>query len=229
MYQPPSLIEYALDSIRTNIQNGTYPPQYKLSTQEISDKLGISRTPVIAAINRLVAEGLAESIPRRGTIVTQLTPKKIREMCDVRTMIESYAATKAIDNLDSKPEVLEEMKSLADFFSSMEIQDYDYDGLSQLDQKFHTLLVSLADNEQLLSMYRGNWSIGTPYYILRLARVPLSSIKKQLKTGHNEFVTFLVNKDRQGLLDSLNKHLHEIERIVADILKENPGILESKK
>ena len=80
MEQPRSLLEYALDAIRENILIGKYPAGQKLSTQDIAEELGISRTPVNAAINRLVAEGLAEAIPRRGTIVRKLSKKQIQEI-----------------------------------------------------------------------------------------------------------------------------------------------------
>lgn len=58
-----SLVDYAYREIRKRIQIGTYPPGSRLSTQEISTALGVSRTPVVAALNRLVAEGIAEAIP----------------------------------------------------------------------------------------------------------------------------------------------------------------------
>ncbi|MCG8483860.1 MAG: GntR family transcriptional regulator [Clostridia bacterium] len=213
-----------MNRIRTNIQDGTYPPGYKLVTQDISDELGISRTPVVAAINRLVAEGLAESIPRKGTIVTQLTPKRIKDMCDVRLMMEVYAASFAVKNISDRPEVLEKMKSLSKYFDKIEDKDFDYSSVSDVDYEFHTLFVSLADNEQLLKMYQANWSIGTPYYVLRLANMPLSDLKKQFD-AHLEFVQLLSNKDEAGLRKSLTKHISQVSKIIQGVLKDNPHIL----
>jgi len=45
----PSLSEYAYEEIKHAIERGVYPPGAKLITQEIADRLGISRTPVVAA------------------------------------------------------------------------------------------------------------------------------------------------------------------------------------
>ena len=98
MEQTESLIDYAYREIKNKIQDGTYPPGTKLSTQEISDNLGISRTPVVAAINRLVAQGLAEAIPRRGTIVAQLSTQQIKDIIEVRKMIELYSIKSVIKN-----------------------------------------------------------------------------------------------------------------------------------
>ena len=56
-----SLQDFAYEEIKKRIQNGEYAPGTKLNTQEISDSLGISRSRVLAAINRLIALGLVEA------------------------------------------------------------------------------------------------------------------------------------------------------------------------
>ena len=190
--------------------------------------MNISRTPVIAAINRLVAEGLAESLPRRGTIVTQLTPKKIKDMCEARYMIELFVVNHAVNRIDSMPEVFEKMNLLARQLDEVKCSDYEYDVASQLDFEFHTLYVSLAQNEQISKMYQANWSIGTPYYILRLANMPLSNIK-HLFGAHIEFVDFLMAKNQVALRKSLSKHLNLIQEVILDLINQNPLILEAGK
>ena len=77
-----SLQDFAYEEIKKRIQNGEYAPGTKLNTQEISDSLGISRSPVLAAINRLIALGLVEATPRKGTTVAQLSDTQIRTSDD---------------------------------------------------------------------------------------------------------------------------------------------------
>ena len=79
-----SMLDYALNEIRARIQSGEYPPGTKLTTQEISDSLGICRTPVISAINRLVSLGLVEAIPRRGMVVAKMSPEQVQDVLEVR-------------------------------------------------------------------------------------------------------------------------------------------------
>ena len=152
--QDESLLDYALREIKARIQNGTYPPGTKLSTQEISDSLGISRTPVVAAINRLVAQGVAEAIPRRGTIVARLNGRQIKDMIDVRRMIEEFSIPLAIKNLDFYPNILQEMQEVTEYFTDNELSDYTV--FANLDTKFHQLFVSLTGNQQLMNLYEMN-------------------------------------------------------------------------
>jgi DNA-binding GntR family transcriptional regulator len=228
MSQPLSLIEYSLQKIRASIQDGTYPPGHKLITQDISDELGVSRTPVVAAINRLVSEGLAESIPRKGTIVTQLTPKKIKDMNEVRLMIELYTVPLAIKNIDDHPEILERMLSIVKIFDGIDGKDFDYSEVSAADYEFHTLFISLADNEQLLKMYRANWSIGTAYFVFRHAEMPLSSLSKQY-AAHMEIVKLLSNKDKAGLQKTIKKNLSDVMKTIDKVFDDNPDLLKGKK
>lgn len=204
MTQSESLLEYALSEIRTRIQNGTYPPGHKLVTQDISNSLGISRTPVVAAINRLVAEGLAEAIPRRGTFVAQLSVKKIKDLLEVRYMIEMFAVKPAIKYLDYFPEKIEEMQSLIEGLENL--NDGDYARASEIDSRFHILYVSLSNNEQLLKIYESNWSVGATYYMYGLAKMPLTR-QKRIYQEHRDIVDLLMKKDAEGLQHLLEKHI----------------------
>ena len=85
-----SLQDYAFQEIKKRIQNGDYSPGTKLNTQEISISLGISRSPVLAAINRLIALGLVEAIPRKGTVVAKLSVSQIRNIIEARQMMELF-------------------------------------------------------------------------------------------------------------------------------------------
>lgn len=223
MDRPLSLVEYALYAIRLNIENGVYPPGHKLITQDISDELGISRTPVVAAVNRLIAEGFAESIPRRGTIVAQLTPKKILDMLDVRMMIELYSVKPVIKNLDSNREIISKMQSLVNEFDLDKHDPFDYRSISNADFKFHTLFISQTGNEQMMKIYASNWITSTPYYILRIAGIPLSRIKGGLD-AHSEVIHLLLKKDEMGLKTLLSKHLSNISQLYLSVLSENPHL-----
>ena len=146
MKRETSLQDYAFLEIRKRIQNGTYPPGSKLSTQEISDSLGISRTPVVAAINRLVAQGVAEAIPNRGVTVAKITPRRILETVDIRMMIERFCVRPAIKNVDYAPEIIAEMQELVDALQDIE----DFNAAYELESRFHTLYVKLAHRQHFL-------------------------------------------------------------------------------
>ena len=95
----PSLSEYAYEEIKHAIERGVYPPGAKLITQEIADRLGISRTPVVAAVNRLTAEGYADAVPQHGIFVKKLSVKMIRDTLELRLMIELFSVDAVIRNM----------------------------------------------------------------------------------------------------------------------------------
>jgi DNA-binding GntR family transcriptional regulator len=207
-------------SIRTNIVNGIFPPGHKLVTQDISDELGISRTPVVSAINRLIAEGIAESIPRRGTFVAQISSQKILDMLDVRNMIEFYSIKPAIENVASHPEIITKMQTLVNEFDLNNHDKFDYKTIGRADFDFHTMFVSLTGNEQLMRIYASNLSASMPYYILRVAGIPLDRIKGALD-AHSKIIDSLLKKDEYALKEILTKALLEINNIFLSLLSEN--------
>ena len=99
----PSLSEYAYEEIKHAIERGVYPPGAKLITQEIADRLGISRTPVVAAVNRLTAEGYADAVPQHGIFVKKLSVKMIRDTLELRLMIELFSVDAVIRNMVLTP------------------------------------------------------------------------------------------------------------------------------
>ncbi len=204
MDQNEPLLEYALKEIRNGIQNGTYPPGTKLVTQKIAASLGISSTPVVAAINRLVTQGLLETIPRKGAIVKSFTAQDIKNYLEMRLMMETYAVDYAIQNVDFCPEIIQEMESIAEDFQT--VYKTDFNAVMELELRFHSLFVSLVGNKQLNNLYEFNWSIGSIYHMHNLQNIPLQNLSTSFYE-HKLIVEYLKAKDRVHLLDLVRSHL----------------------
>ncbi|MDD4844507.1 MAG: GntR family transcriptional regulator [Anaerotignum sp.] len=211
-----SLLDYAFREIRARIQNGTYPPGSKLSTQEISDSLGISRTPVVSAINRLVAQGLAVALPRRGVIVADFSPQQLKEIIEVREMFELYATKGAIQNLDFSQEILEEMEQVAIELAGIDSQNFNR--ATELEIRFHTLFVSLAGNSQLSKLYINNWNIGSMFQIFTLSKMPLSKHQPSFDQ-HLEMIQLLKDKNEAALLEFIPYHLTPVYGAIEWIMR----------
>ncbi|MCB1806660.1 MAG: GntR family transcriptional regulator, partial [Candidatus Competibacteraceae bacterium] len=63
--------------------------QHRLDERQLSEKLGVSRTPVREALCRLEQEGLVKMIPRRGAFVVRKTKQEILDMIFVWAALES--------------------------------------------------------------------------------------------------------------------------------------------
>lgn len=207
MLKDQSLIEFALKSIRDGIQSGRYMPGDKLRTVEIANDLSVSRTPVVAAINRLVAEGLAESIPNRGTFVKKLSMKQVHDMLQVRLMIEQFSIPFAVKNLAFCSHTLSFMESLLVDFQK--IGDSDYKTASELEHQFHSSLVSLACNDQLSRLFEINWGVGAAFYLYNLNKMPLS-IQKKSFLEHKDIIALLKKGDEAALHSTLERHISSV-------------------
>jgi DNA-binding GntR family transcriptional regulator len=74
-------------------------PGQKLHHQELSDRLGVSRTPVREALTRLVQEGYVSFLPNRGFTCKEIRLQEAEELYDLREALEAFAVEKALQNL----------------------------------------------------------------------------------------------------------------------------------
>src|SRR5262249_59008431 len=86
-----SLSESAYLSLRQAIHSGRFRPGDRIREAEIALWLGISRTPVRDALQRLEGDGLVTAAPRRGLVVTQIEPGQVAELYAVREVLEGLA------------------------------------------------------------------------------------------------------------------------------------------
>jgi DNA-binding GntR family transcriptional regulator len=128
----------AYEHVKERILEGTLPGTWLLSENEVAEELGISRTPVRTAFGRLEAEGYLTLYPKRGAIVTPISPREAEEVIEARWVIERHALEQA------RPELGAELATLA------EPGEADF---AEADRAFHRALVASTDNAILLGLY----------------------------------------------------------------------------
>jgi DNA-binding GntR family transcriptional regulator len=130
-----------------------------ISELAIAQELGISRTPIREAIGQLLAEGLLEQTPNRGTTVVQLKRQDIIDLYELREVLECYAAGKAA-RLKPYPSELEQWQKHADEILVLK-EELEKSGKPRLnaeqmrrfmvsDHSFHAMLMHLAANARML-------------------------------------------------------------------------------
>lgn len=144
-----SLVDEAYRALREAIRTNVFPPSYRATEAEIAHQLGMSRTPVHAAIIRLREEGLVEVLPRRGVLIRPVSAEDIREIYDVLIAVEGMAAAL----LAARPlTVLEEAASLLDSETAIMKQALENGDLmkwAEADERFHDGLTELCGNRRL--------------------------------------------------------------------------------
>lgn len=151
----------AYEHMRRMILSGELAPESIVSEGAIAEKLGSSRTPVREAIGQMVAEGLVEQTPNRGTTVVRFTRQDIVELYELREALEAYAARKAA-SFRPHPAELEQWKNATDGILALKdelersgeqtLNPEQMQRFVAIDFAFHTMLMHLAGNGRIVKV-----------------------------------------------------------------------------
>lgn len=144
--RPASLADRVTDALRSAIEDGEFGFGEALSEAGLSEKLGVSRTPVREAFARLQREGLVVVRPQRGTFVFALTAEEFREICDCRTELESSALRLAVAR--DRRALGDRLGTIAAQMQTARAEGSVRDYL-RLDRDFHQALFDLCGNRYL--------------------------------------------------------------------------------
>jgi len=184
-------------------------PGQKVDIDRLAADLGISRTPVKDALNRLAADGLVNVLARRGTFIARFDLNDLLDLLDVRLALEAFAARQGAERATA--EQLREMEAVLqhlerDFREDRQVQA-DYDGFQALDRRLHLLVIASAANPKLsdfcdnlhtdIQMARAYYTRGD----LETARV---------HAEHRAIYEAFVRKDGEAAAQAVESHLGRV-------------------
>jgi DNA-binding GntR family transcriptional regulator len=117
----PSLAEVAYQQVRDAILSGALEAGQPLGQEDIASRIGTSRVPLREALQRLDAEGLVMLRPRRGYVVTSLDPHEIKDIFEIRMMLEERAGYLA--TLNATGEDVREVEKLLRAMDHLSVRD----------------------------------------------------------------------------------------------------------
>jgi len=132
--------------LRDLVYSGAVTPGERLSEVSISERLGLSRTPVRAALARMEQEGMLEAIPSGGYAVRSFTEADVHDAIELRGTLEGMAARLAAER-GVQPARLAALKTLLakldEVFGPVP-EDMDFDRYVALNAEFHEMLAGLS-------------------------------------------------------------------------------------
>lgn len=143
----PTLAEQAYQSIKARLAELDLLPGDRLSEKELAEQLGISRTPVRQAMQRLHHEGLLDLHPKHGWSVPGLDFERLDELYDFRVLIERHAIEQCITEPECRAR-LEQQRAI--WCVPRESQLTDPLQVGRLDEQFHLALVIAAGNQEMV-------------------------------------------------------------------------------
>jgi DNA-binding GntR family transcriptional regulator len=87
-------------SLMADVVHGRLRAGEHLVTDELARRFGVSHTPIREALIALAGVGVIDLLPNRGAVVRRITPKEVREVCQVRRALECEAARSACGRID---------------------------------------------------------------------------------------------------------------------------------
>ena len=142
--------------LRKAIYAGEYKSGDELSLTDVAAQLGVSRTPVREAFQVLESEGLITLRMNKGAIVNTIDRKFIRDIFEMRILLESEAARKAAETgmeEEKLNKLLERLFDLRDHLDTLNVSEY-----VALNQAIHQAIWQAADNHQLTNYLLELWN-----------------------------------------------------------------------
>lgn len=147
--------ERAYASLRAEILDGARPAGTRLREDTLAEELGLSRTPVREALQRLGTEGLVEHLPHRGARVAEWTAEDLEETFALRAVLEGLGSRRAATRATAA-----DVAGLRALCTRMEHAirpgtPRDLDALTTLNAAFHAELLRIAASPRLAGMVAG--------------------------------------------------------------------------
>lgn len=198
LQRDPSQADRALLGIRDMVLRGEFKAGERLPELVLVELLGVSRTPIRAALQKLAEEGILELAQPTGYVVRGFSEAEIADAIEVRGTLEALAARMAAERGLRRPqlEAMADCLAQIDDLLSEATPGSDYLGrYSQLNHTFHTLLVEASGSEIIA------------HALSRVGSLPFA--------GHNAFVS--IQGEIPGSLEILKsaqrQHLEILEAI----------------
>ncbi|GID94317.1 GntR family transcriptional regulator [Amorphoplanes digitatis] len=195
-----SLVDLAYDRLSREILSGRTDPGERLVEEQLTRRLGISRAPLREALRLLAQQGLVEHIPRRGVRVATLSDDDVRELYEVRDVLERHAVACIPPDADlaAVRAALEVMRKATEAGDRLAIAD--------AHRLFHVAVVALGGNRQLSALYESVLVRLQLYMAVNLRREAEVAEPSDGVHRHERLLAALAQGDTDTIVSALSAH-----------------------
>ena len=149
-----SLDEILYEHIVESLINGDYEMGQNLTLDELAHRFEVSRTPVVQAVKLLANDGILQIMGNGRIYVPEYDQEHVRQMCEVRQMVEGHALERFMSGLGLSAEtVLAQLNRYSEEGVRLTGSSFSPKEFAMLDRRFHRLLVEASGNRILLETY----------------------------------------------------------------------------
>jgi DNA-binding GntR family transcriptional regulator len=197
--------------IRDQIVTLQLAPGSVIEETRLRQELGLGRTPIREALQRLAHENLVTFVPHRGTFVCDINLTDLHRLTEVRIELEGYAARLAAERATAGDRARMD-KLMAELDA---IDESDVHNLMRLDQQIHRLVYQATRNSFLQSTLEENFNLSLRIWFLALDRgVRLKAAVEE----HRQLLAAIVAHDGDRAAAVMRQHVSGFEQAIRKVL-----------
>ena len=204
------LRDVVFNTLRRAILTGRFKPGERLLEVHLADQLGVSRTPIREAMRKLELEGLVMMIPRRGAVVAEMTVKSMRDVLEVRRILDVLSVELACDRIDENG--LAKLREARDAFVTA-LKSGNTATMAAADVAFHDIIVDATGNQRLKQLIN---NLAEQMYRYRFIYLQDDVGHDKLVVEHEAIYTAIKEKNSSAAAIAAKSHIDNQE---ASIIK----------
>lgn len=205
---PQSLTQLVADAIRAAIMSREFPPGTRITEAMLAAQLGVSKTPVREALQRLQYIGVMEPDGPRGGRIVATSVKAIENAYQIREALEVQAARLAASHATEK-DITEIKKASAE--STQAAAAGRIELFRKWDRRFHHAVADAAGNERLTEMIRDAVLLT---WTLRRRDVPLADDSLECARHHEAIAENIAKRRAEAAAETMAFHISHVRDIV---------------
>lgn len=213
----PNLTELTYRSIKEQLLIGTLREGTRLTEEQLANQLGISKSPVREALNRLEAEGLICIESRRGAYVREFSMKEVRDLYDLRELLELHSIAAAEITADLLSNLADSVERTKRFLASGDKAKH-----VEEDLRFHAIIAGATGNAEFLRVFE---NIQQKSLLCRYKTYHLSG--GTAPVSHGKIYHALHEHDRPAAMLAMQQHVRYVRDCLLESLEANDSSLHS--
>lgn len=212
----PSMSEQVYETILAKILKLELKPRQQLSEAQFAKDLGVSRTPVREAFQKLAALGFLDVVPQRGTVVAPMRASAFRKSQFMREAFELALVRRTVELEDNRTlcRALQHELRLQEVHAEFGDEDAFYES----DEAFHKAIATSCGLPDLWpEVQRVKIHMDRFRYALRSQR-DIRTVLEQ----HRAIAEAICARDEAGALDAMTRHLRRANHLIDEAVEQNP-------
>lgn len=194
-----------------------FKPGERINEVQLAKQLGVSRTPLREAMQKLVSEKLLRWERNKGFFCHMLNEKEVFNLFEFRKIIEEQAAYLSVKR--ATDDELLAVKKIALEYSNIS-NDVHKEKLIAMDQQIHESMVALSGNHELLSTLR---QINQRIYFIRW--VNIANRPTDNHTDHLDYIDALLERNAEKAVSIISQHIERRQEQIAEFIREGYGMI----